>query len=113
MDPALAQYVIRYYGHLMTDAETRAYNHLCVQDKISHLSSSGVKSHLRPLLSTNPDVLELTECRLEEFVQRTAERIMRLHGQKVHLNCCPQCGKIAKTPKAKQCRFCFHNWHNT
>ena len=26
-------------------------------------------------------------------------------------NNCPKCGKLARTPKAKQCRYCFYNWH--
>jgi hypothetical protein len=112
MDRTLAQYVIRYYGHLMTDEEKFAYNHLCVQDKMSHASSKGMHAHLHSLLTTNPDVLALTECGLEEFIQRTAERLMRLNGSKVHLNYCPACGKLAKTPKARQCRFCLHDWRS-
>jgi hypothetical protein len=27
------------------------------------------------------------------------------------LNCCPKCDALAKTPKARQCRYCFHDWH--
>jgi uncharacterized C2H2 Zn-finger protein len=29
------------------------------------------------------------------------------------VNRCPRCGEVAKTPKAKQCRFCKHDWHGT
>ena len=24
---------------------------------------------------------------------------------------CPQCGKLARTPQAKQCRHCGFDWH--
>lgn len=27
------------------------------------------------------------------------------------INRCPKCSKIARTPKAKQCPWCFHDWH--
>ena len=26
------------------------------------------------------------------------------------LNTCPKCGKLARTPKARQCRFCGNKW---
>ena len=39
-----------------------------------------------------------------------AQRILRYHKEKV-INDCPQCGKLARTPKAKQCRYCQHDWH--
>ena len=112
MDRFLAVYVIRYYSHFMTDEEKFAYKHLGVQSKMSHASSPEFRAFWEAKLSTIPDILKLTECGLEEFELRTAERIMQLHGSKIHLNYCPACGKIAKTPKAKQCRFCFYDWHS-
>lgn len=28
------------------------------------------------------------------------------------LNNCPKCGRLARTPKARQCRFCGNKWFN-
>lgn len=32
--------------------------------------------------------------------------------EKVFLNNCPKCDKLARTPYAKQCRYCGYNWHH-
>jgi hypothetical protein len=31
------------------------------------------------------------------------------HGIDI-INTCPQCGQLARTPLAKQCRHCGHDW---
>ena len=40
-----------------------------------------------------------------------AERILTRSRDEV-LNNCPKCGALARTPRAKQCRHCGHDWHN-
>ena len=39
-----------------------------------------------------------------------AERLLK-DSKKEIINNCPKCQKLARTPKAKQCRHCGHNWH--
>lgn len=53
----------------------------------------------------------LKEYEVENEKKRIAEIILRDYSDKVFLNNCPKCGKLARTPKAKQCRFCEYNWH--
>jgi hypothetical protein len=48
---------------------------------------------------------------IDEFKVNVAIRIFNEHRDELNLNLCPKCFKIARTPLAKQCRFCFHNWH--
>lgn len=40
-----------------------------------------------------------------------ATMLLVKYKDKIVLNKCPKCGKIARTPKAKQCRFCQYDWH--
>lgn len=40
-----------------------------------------------------------------------AEIIFKDFGDHVLFNNCPKCKKLARTPKAKQCRYCGYNWH--
>ena len=42
---------------------------------------------------------------------KTATIILERFKDKVFLNNCPKCDKLARTPMAKQCRFCTHDWH--
>jgi hypothetical protein len=63
------------------------------------------------LLSNDAHVLRLASDGYDSFVARTAARILSDHGYEVSFNLCPKCGKLARTPTAKQCRFCGHGWH--
>ena len=37
--------------------------------------------------------------------------LIKKYGDKIFWNLCPKCEKLARTPKAKQCRFCKYDWH--
>lgn len=64
-------------------------------------------------LSNDPKVVILEEGGLDPFVVRTAQRIISDHPEKVFFNYCPACNALARTPRARQCRFCGHDWHHS
>lgn len=119
MDKHEALYVVRYFGRLMSEQERRAHRHLAATSKLTHGRSdvsaqNEAKSSPMPLrewLSEDPEVLRLASHELDALLLQTAERIVRDHPDKIVFNKCPRCGAVAKTPKAKQCRFCRHDWH--
>ncbi len=119
MDRDKAWYVFRYYDHLMTKHEHLAHKHLVGTVKATHgrsdvnaqAQTAGGPTHLRGMLSNEPEVLNLARNGYESFVMRTAERIFNSHRDEIVLNCCPKCGVLARTPKAKQCRSCGNDWH--
>jgi hypothetical protein len=47
-----------------------------------------------------------------EFELKVVQRIMTETPEKVFLNNCPTCSKLARTPYAKQCRYCGYTWHD-
>jgi len=53
--------------------------------------------------------LSLDEKKFER--EKVAIILWEKHKNEIYLNNCPKCGKITRTPKAKQCRFCHHDWH--
>jgi hypothetical protein len=113
------KYVFWHYGHLMTTKEKWAYKHLAATLKATRGRSDAaaqaeVKSgatHFRKQLSGDPAVLDLVRDGYDPFVIRTGQRILNEHRDKIVLNRCPKCGVLARTPKARQCRFCGHDWH--
>lgn len=119
MDTGKACYVFRYYGHLMSPQERLAYGHLVSTAKAMHGRSDWAAqtearsnpSHLRRRLSDDPEVLNLTREGLNVFVARTAQRILDEHRAEVRFNHCCRCGALARTPQARQCRFCRYDWH--
>ncbi len=51
---------------------------------------------------------ELVALGKEKLSNKIAERLLKENSGIV--NKCPNCGKLARTPKAKQCRYCGHSW---
>lgn len=114
----LAHYVFRWHYHLLMPVEKLAYGHLGATMKVTQgysdlaAQESAKRSvHFTEHLSTDPKVLALTSEGYEAFVERTAARILRDCADKLKLNRCPNCNALARTPTAKQCRFCGHDWH--
>ena len=53
----------------------------------------------------------LQEQKIENENKRIAEIILKDYSDEVFFNNCPKFGKLARTPKSKQCRFCGYDWH--
>ena len=104
----LTWYVINYYGGLLTREEWYALRNFQVDEKVR---GGYEPERLEGLRNSDPEVLSLMRDGLEEFSRRVRDRILREHPEKVVLNTCPKCGGLATTPKAQQCRWCFHDWH--
>ena len=118
MDPNLTHYVFHHFGYLMTTYEKWAYKHLASTLKatmgrsdVSAQEEAKAYKTSSHWLSDDPNVLRLASDGFEEFKARTAQRILEEHGDQVFLNRCPQCDALARTPTARQCRFCGHDWH--
>lgn len=62
-------------------------------------------------ISEQPHIKEYLKDGYEEFEFNVAKRIMKEASEKVFLNNCPKCNKLARTPYARQCRHCGNNWH--
>jgi ribosomal protein L40E len=63
-------------------------------------------------ISERQEVREFLKHGYEEFELNVARRIMKEAPEKVFLNICPKCYKLARTPYARQCRHCGHSWHD-
>lgn len=53
----------------------------------------------------------LKEYEIETEEIKIAELILKDFKDMVFINNCSKCGRLARTPKAKQCRHCGHDWH--
>lgn len=112
MDRETIDYVIRYFRRLMTENETLALNHHMYTYKSSdsiYLRNIMIE---RGWINTEPEIIKLLENGYEAFEQNTVKRIMVETPERVFLNTCPKCYKLARTPYAKQCRYCEYNWHH-
>jgi hypothetical protein len=120
-DRDITLYVVRWYGNLMTPVEKRAMNHLYSTMKAAPMKSdiqaqsedekaAGRYRSFADLISDDADVLHLTEGGFEGFTERTSARILDESRHLIFFNRCPKCGGLARTPTARQCRYCAHEW---
>ncbi len=57
----------------------------------------------------DPLLLAALDRGTDAFRHAVRDRVLRDHPQIV--NRCPKCNRVARTPRAKQCRWCLHDWH--
>jgi hypothetical protein len=108
----LADYIFDYCGRYFWEKEKLAGIHLNTLAKSPGANTAMYKVvRERGWISSDPAVLELVKDGFAEYKKRVTERIFNEHKHELELNLCPKCGKIARTPRAKQCQFCFHDWH--
>ncbi len=112
MDKETSHYIRNYFGHLMTDHEKLALQYHMYMDKTEE------NAHMRKIMvnrgwiTEQPDIIAHLNNGYEEFELSVARRIMKEAPDKVFLNTCPKCNRLARTPYARQCRHCGHRWHD-
>lgn len=97
----------------MTSIESQAWRHYSSTLKLADHENPNLKKMYfeKGWLSNEPEVLELLKNGYDEFEKKTANRILTENKNNIYLNKCPECGLLARTPKARQCRHCGKNWH--
>jgi hypothetical protein len=113
----LAYYIARFYRHLMTPEERAAHMHLTVAYSATYGMSPEeaereLASHPSVWISRDPAVLTLAAKGLDQFLADVRDRILREHPSDVFINRCPRCHALTRTPQAKWCPTCGHDWHH-
>lgn len=118
MDKETAQYIINYFSHLLSHEEKLAIQHTSSTFKLDEASQTKNITTLTKIykekgwLTEDQTVLDLLKEGYDHFELKAAQRILDTKRDKVFLNTCPKCEKLARTPYAKQCRHCSYDWHN-
>lgn len=116
MDKETAAYIRNYFSNLMTNDEKLALKHHIYTYKVDNSTSDSTNMRKllieRGLISTEPEILNFLKNGYEDFEFKVAKRIMAETPDKVFFNMCPKCNKLARTPYARQCRFCGYSWHD-
>jgi hypothetical protein len=103
------------YKHYMTDIERRCWYLGARRARSEADPSSGWSERIRVEWDVHADkeVREALAQGVAAFEQAIFDRLWRqyLEGS-LPLNRCPRCLRIVRTPLAKQCLWCGHDWHN-
>jgi hypothetical protein len=112
MTPELIDYIISHYTHLFSKKVKFAYKHHHVQLKHQEADPMIRNAILRHWGTNDKESLMLLDNGYDNFKRIVAERIMKEQSNEIIINKCPNCGELARTPFAKQCRHCGFDWHN-
>ncbi|QSQ17296.1 hypothetical protein [Myxococcus landrumensis] len=100
-DPLLG-YLLRHYGQFATKAEHQA----------ARMNTFKTKDGTR-WATEQPELLALLAEGKAGLGRMLERRFLAEHPHEVVLNRCPQCGALARTPLARQCRACPHTWRES
>jgi hypothetical protein len=131
-DLAIRAYVGKFYRHLMTPLERRVTeNDFPVTSnperdivKTYNMSSTMIEASYRKLQHAykfledrdghvnDADVLRAFEKPREEREAAAIARVLTECRDQIQINYCPECSRVLRTPIAKQCLWCGHDWHD-
>jgi ribosomal protein L40E len=109
--PELVDYIFNYQSEFATEEERDLMRANLFVPKnanlgmLEYIKNKGINVVSENINSKQTD-------RFDAFKLKLVSRIYNEHKNELQLNLCPKCGKIARTPEAKQCRFCFYDWHS-
>ena len=66
---------------------------------------------LRPQFQVAPEIRPAVEAGEAAFLDLVAARLLEASGVKGLVKRCPECRKIVRTPRARLCLWCGHDWH--
>jgi hypothetical protein len=108
----LTSYIWHHYRHLFTEFERKVERKITVEMKSKHLSSELRAERLaRHCGPPDPDVNSALRQGHWAFLDRVRTRILAEEAEHIIINRCPMCLRIVRTPKARQCLWCHHDWH--
>ena len=113
LTPEHIDYIFEYYGRFMNDDE---YKTLCHHSTVHQFGERALNSdfcYKIGWMTKDENILQLLDKGILDFRATVAKRIYEKNWINIFFNDCPNCGKLARTPDAKQCRYCRHDWHST
>lgn len=107
-DQVLTDYILHNYFHLATSEEGLLWNAMLAKHKAVELPD-----RLARLVRAieDPVLVEALNRGTDAFCRTLRERIVQAGADQITINRCPKCDRIVRTPKARQCLWCGHDWH--
>lgn len=111
-DRELTRYVWNHYERLMTEFERRVGRSIIARWKMERAGTPESAAGLaRAFRAGGQEVEEALAEGAEAYRRRVRDRVLTEHGPEVFVNRCPGCGRVVRTPQARQCFWCGCDWH--
>lgn len=112
----LLTYLEAFCPQLLTELELRVCRALRGRVKAAQADRSNQPDLARLLLKRwgcpdEEDVNAALREGAEAFERRVWERVLADPAAQRFINRCPQCRRLVRSPTARQCFWCGHDWH--
>ena len=110
----MTRYVWDHWRHLMTDVEQAAWSASIAEEVgIGYYKPHMTRECQKQMgLEVAPEVDVALADGISAFRTRVCDRLIRDYPMEAAFNRCPSCDRIVRTPKARQCFWCGHDWHD-
>jgi hypothetical protein len=107
------RYVLGHHRSLMTILEVRIVRTIHVEQKADAAASEFLASRLRSRWGHRgeEEVARALEAGPTACLRNIRDRLLRDHADQIEINRCPNCHRVVRTPRARQCFWCGHDWH--
>ena len=113
-EKVLTSYVWNNFQHLLTRFEKLSASAAMAEEKAGATSSAAMAGMVitRWGAQNDPEVAASLKQGVDLFRKRVKERLLQEHTHEIFINRCPKCDRVVRTPRAKQCLWCGHDWHD-
>jgi hypothetical protein len=111
------RYILSYNSDLMTTEESIAWKHYISIHRLKSVSNSDFRRTRESLFIQRGWLLgagyksDVLKDGIEKYLLKAAERVLARNKDKIKFVICAKCGGLVRTPNAKQCMHCRHDWH--
>lgn len=106
----LRWYIVHNHLDLMTEPERQAWSYLTIRKKGLGNTVQNLRT-LRARTQVAPDLAAVVEVGEDAFLDLVVSRLLKKREADVLIKRCPVCRKILRTPRARLCLWCGHDWH--
>lgn len=114
-DEALTEYILRNYHSFATEAEGFALRVVYFEEKTAGSGervAAKFREHLQGYWKSHHEEAVREALKMgKEYRCQVRDRILADFTGEITINRCPRCGRIVRTPFARQCFWCGHDWH--
>ena len=109
----LNRYVWNECAHYLSEFEASVGRAALMRMKADQATSKAIADRIRERWARLDDaaVNEALSGGWDAYRESVRRRILLENAKEIIVNRCPECLRVARTPKAKQCLWCGHDWH--
>ena len=105
-----ARYIFTHRDDLLEQPERDAHRAITWQQKLGE-NAPRYPERIQRLGVATREAEVLLQHGVEAFYAKAVARVLAATPRHLVFNLCPRCGGLARTPRAKQCPHCLHDWH--